>query len=105
MASRLQTGGFLGRAPNFCTPQPSGAWSRTRVVVSQVAANDLLAMATPEDGDVIEALVADGGRDRLPEDRPGGEGWLAEAIAADLSEAERQTVVEPRAVLRRLAGF
>ncbi len=43
------------------------------------------------------------GRGALEDDRHRREGWLAEAIAADLSPAERTTLREALGLLERLA--
>jgi DNA-binding MarR family transcriptional regulator len=43
------------------------------------------------------------GRERLGEDRRRREGWLAAAIAAELTPAEQETLIEAVTLLRRLA--
>lgn len=43
------------------------------------------------------------GRERLHEDRRRREGWLAEAISAELTAEEQETLIEALPLLRRLA--
>jgi DNA-binding MarR family transcriptional regulator len=45
------------------------------------------------------------GRERLREDRRRREGWLTEAIAAELTHAEQETLIEALPLLRRLARY
>lgn len=45
------------------------------------------------------------GRERLHEDRRRREGWLAEAIAAELTAEEQETLIEALPLLRRLARY
>lgn len=44
------------------------------------------------------------GRERLAEERTRREGWLAEAIAAELTPAEQQTLIAAVPLLRRLSA-
>jgi DNA-binding MarR family transcriptional regulator len=59
----------------------------------------------PDPADRRQVLIelTDNGRARLREDRRRREGWLAEAIAANLSADEQQTLVDALPLLRRLA--
>jgi DNA-binding MarR family transcriptional regulator len=59
----------------------------------------------PVDGRRVLIELTTGGRRRLREDRKRREGWLAEAIAAELSQAEQQTLIEALPLLRRLARY
>jgi len=45
------------------------------------------------------------GRERLHEDRRRREGWLTEAIAAELTADEQETLIEALPLLRRLARY
>lgn len=47
--------------------------------------------------------LTDEGRRRLAEDRRRREGWLAQAIAEDLTPAEQRLLADATALLRRLA--
>jgi DNA-binding MarR family transcriptional regulator len=57
----------------------------------------------PADGRRILVELTDQGRDTLEADRRKREGWLARAIAEDLSPSEQQTLMEAVTLLRRLA--
>jgi DNA-binding MarR family transcriptional regulator len=57
----------------------------------------------PTDGRRILVAITDRGREELNEDRRRREGWLAEAIAAELSDDERKAVDRALPLLRRLA--
>ena len=57
----------------------------------------------PADGRRILVELTDQGRDTLEADRRHREGWLARAIAEDLSPQEQQTLMEAVTLLRRLA--
>jgi DNA-binding MarR family transcriptional regulator len=57
----------------------------------------------PADGRRILVELTDQGRDTLQADRRHREGWLARAIAEDLSPQEQQTLMEAVTLLRRLA--
>jgi DNA-binding MarR family transcriptional regulator len=59
----------------------------------------------PADGRRILIELTTRGRERLREDRRRREGWLAEAISAELTDAEQQTLVEALPLLRRLARY
>jgi DNA-binding MarR family transcriptional regulator len=57
----------------------------------------------PTDGRRTLIALTDEGRRMLGEDRRQREGWLARAIADDLSPHEQQVLMEALALLRRLA--
>jgi DNA-binding MarR family transcriptional regulator len=59
----------------------------------------------PADGRRILIELTASGRERLHEDRQRREGWLTEAIAAELDEAEQQTLIEALPLLGRLARY
>jgi DNA-binding MarR family transcriptional regulator len=60
---------------------------------------------TPDPTDRRQVLIAitDAGREALGEDRARREGWLAEAIATELTPEEQDVVVRAVPLLRRLA--
>jgi DNA-binding MarR family transcriptional regulator len=57
----------------------------------------------PADGRRILVELTDQGRETLQADRRQREGWLASAIAEDLSGQEQRTLMQALALLRRLA--
>jgi DNA-binding MarR family transcriptional regulator len=57
----------------------------------------------PADGRRILVELTEQGRNTLEADRRKREGWLARAIADDLSPSEQQTLMEAVTLLRRLA--
>jgi DNA-binding MarR family transcriptional regulator len=57
----------------------------------------------PADGRRILVELTDQGRETLEADRRQREGWLASAIAEDLSGQEQRTLMQALALLRRLA--
>jgi DNA-binding MarR family transcriptional regulator len=57
----------------------------------------------PGDGRQILIEISAAGRERLRDDRRRREGWLAEAISAELTKAEQETLIEALPLLRRLA--
>jgi DNA-binding MarR family transcriptional regulator len=57
----------------------------------------------PADGRRILVELTDQGRETLEADRRQREGWLARAIAEDLSAQEQRTLMQALALLRRLA--
>ncbi|HTD08931.1 MAG TPA: MarR family transcriptional regulator [Solirubrobacteraceae bacterium] len=72
--------------------------------ISDLEGEGLIARrADPADGRRILVELTDQGRDTLEADRRKREGWLAHAIAEDLSPSEQQTLMEAVALLRRLA--
>ena len=80
---------------------------RPQSVASTVVALEKAGLVTrrPDPGDgrrvVIELTPA--GREALAADRRRREGWLSDAIARDLTAAERRVLAEAAALLRRLA--
>jgi DNA-binding MarR family transcriptional regulator len=60
----------------------------------------------PDPADRRRVLIelTPGGRKRVTEERERREGWLAAAIAAELSPAEQQTLVAAVPLLQRLSG-
>ena len=60
----------------------------------------------PDPADRRRVLIelTQGGRERVTEERERREGWLAAAIAAELSPSEQQTLVAAVPLLRRLSG-
>ena len=80
---------------------------RPQSVASTVVALEEAGLVTrrPDPGDgrrvVIELTPA--GREALAADRRRREGWLSDAIARDLTAAERRVLAEAAALLRRLA--
>jgi DNA-binding MarR family transcriptional regulator len=56
----------------------------------------------PTDGRRILVAITDRGQEELNEDRRRREGWLAEAIAGELSDDERKTLAAALPLLRRL---
>jgi DNA-binding MarR family transcriptional regulator len=67
--------------------------------------SDALISRHPDHSDRRQILIelTERGRDRLREDRRRREGWLAEAIATNLSAGEQRTLIEALPLLRRLA--
>jgi DNA-binding MarR family transcriptional regulator len=59
----------------------------------------------PADGRRVLIELTPLGTERLGEDRQRREGWLTEAIAAELDDAEQQTLIEALPLLRRLARY
>jgi len=59
----------------------------------------------PTDGRRILIELTANGRERLQQDRRRREGWLAEAIADELTPAEQQILIEVLPLLRRLARY
>jgi len=60
--------------------------------------------ADPSDGRRILVALTEQGRETLEADRRQREGWLARAIAEDLSREEQRTLSEAVVLLRRLSG-
>ncbi len=72
--------------------------------VSDLEADGLIARrADPEDRRRILVELTDLGRQTLEQDRRQREGWLAGAIAEDLSDEEQRVLMRSLALLRRLA--
>lgn len=60
--------------------------------------------ADPSDGRRILVELTEQGRRTLEADRRQREGWLARAIAEDLSQEEQRLLIEALGLLRRLSG-
>jgi len=60
--------------------------------------------ADPSDGRRILVELTEQGRRTLEADRRQREGWLARAIAEDLSQEEQRVLIEALGLLRRLSG-
>jgi DNA-binding MarR family transcriptional regulator len=72
--------------------------------VSDLEADGLIARrADPADGRRILVELTEQGRQTLAADRRQREGWLARAIAEDLSTPEQRVLSQALALLRRLA--
>jgi DNA-binding MarR family transcriptional regulator len=67
--------------------------------------SDGLIDRTPDPDDRRQVLIAltERGREALAEERARREGWLAEAIAAELNEDEQELLLQAVPLLRRLA--
>lgn len=72
--------------------------------IAELAADELVARhPDPADGRQILIELTEQGRDRLHEERRRREGWLAEAIAAELTVDEQQVLIAAVPLLRRLS--
>jgi DNA-binding MarR family transcriptional regulator len=72
--------------------------------VSDLEADGLIARrADPADGRRMLVELTEQGLQTLEQDRRQREGWLARAIAEDLSPEEQQVLMQALALLRRLA--
>jgi DNA-binding MarR family transcriptional regulator len=72
--------------------------------IAELAAEELVARRPdPADGRQILIELTGEGRDRLHEERRRREGWLAEAIAAELTPEEQQVLIAAVPLLRRLS--
>ena len=72
--------------------------------ISDLEADGLIARrADPADGRRILVDLTDQGLQTLEEDRRQREGWLARAIAEDLSTGEQQVLARALGLLRRLS--
>jgi DNA-binding MarR family transcriptional regulator len=72
--------------------------------ISDLEGDGLVARcADPADGRRILVALTEQGRETLEADRRTREGWLASAIAEDLSAEEQQVLARAIALLRRLA--
>ena len=80
---------------------------RPQSVASTVAALEQAGLISrrpdPGDGRRVVLELTPAGREALAADRRRREGWLADAIARDLTAAERRVLAEAAALLRRLA--
>jgi DNA-binding MarR family transcriptional regulator len=73
--------------------------------ISDLEADGLIERrADPTDGRRSLVQLTDQGRQTLEADRRQREGWLALAIAEDLSQEEQQVLVQSLGLLRRLSG-
>ena len=81
------------------TPQ-----SMARTVSELEAAGLVERRADPTDGRQRPVALTDAGRAALADERERREGWLARAIAHDLSPAEQTVLVDAVELLRRLAA-
>jgi DNA-binding MarR family transcriptional regulator len=72
--------------------------------IAELAADQLVARhPDPADGRQILIQLTEQGRDRLHEERRRREGWLAEAIAAELTAEEQRVLIAAVPLLRRLS--
>ncbi len=72
--------------------------------ISDLESDGLIARRPdPDDGRRTLVELTNQGRDTLEADRRQREGWLARAIAEDLSPREQQTLMEAVTLLQRLA--
>lgn len=72
--------------------------------ISDLESEGLIARrADPADGRRILVELTEQGRHTLAADRRQREGWLARAIAEDLSVSEQRVLIQALALLRRLA--
>jgi DNA-binding MarR family transcriptional regulator len=80
---------------------------RPQSVASTVVALEKAGLVSrrPDPGDGRRAVIelTPAGREALAADRRRREGWLSDAIARDLTAAERRVLAEAAALLRRLA--
>jgi DNA-binding MarR family transcriptional regulator len=80
---------------------------RPQSVASTVAALEQAGLISrrpdPGDGRRVVLELTPAGREALAADRRRREGWLADAIARDLTADERRVLTEAAALLRRLA--
>ena len=77
--------------------------SMTQTIGDLEADGLIVRRADPTDGRRMLVELTDRGLQTLEEDRRHREGWLARAIAEDLSVAEQQVLSQALALLRRLA--
>jgi DNA-binding MarR family transcriptional regulator len=72
--------------------------------VGELQAGDLVARRPhPLDGRQVLIELTERGHEKLIEDRQRREGWLAQAIATELSPAEKELLIRAMPLLRRLA--
>jgi DNA-binding MarR family transcriptional regulator len=77
--------------------------SMTQTIGDLEADGLIVRRADPKDGRRMLVELTERGLQTLEEDRRHREGWLARAIAEDLSAAEQQVLTQALALLRRLA--
>jgi DNA-binding MarR family transcriptional regulator len=107
----LSQGSVLGRLDREGPQSTSKLASAERVrpqsmgqTVAELESQGLIARRPdPADGRSSLVELTDAGRTELREDRGRREGWLAEAIEENLSDAERETLDEAVRLLGRLA--
>jgi DNA-binding MarR family transcriptional regulator len=107
----LSQGSVLGRLDREGPQSTSKLASAERVrpqsmsqTVAELETQGLVARRPdPADGRSTLIELTDAGRTELREDRGRREGWLAEAIEENLSDAERETLDEAVRLLGRLA--
>jgi DNA-binding MarR family transcriptional regulator len=93
-------------------PQTTSALAAAERVRPQSMAQTLAELETdglisrrpdPADGRQVLIQLTPAGRDRLHDDRRRREGWLAEAIAGELTPSEQETLIAAVPLLRRLS--
>jgi DNA-binding MarR family transcriptional regulator len=107
----LSQGAVLGRLDREGTKSIGDLAAAERVrpqsmtqTISDLEAEGLIARRPdPADGRRILVELTDEGREILEADRRQREGWLARAIAEDLSVEEQRVLAQAIALLRRLA--
>jgi DNA-binding MarR family transcriptional regulator len=107
----LSQGAVLGRLDREGTRSIGDLAAAERVrpqsmtqTISDLEAEGLIArLADPADGRRILVELTEQGRRTLAADRLQREGWLARAIAEDLSSPEQRVLTQALALLRRLA--
>jgi len=107
----LAQGAVLGRLDREGTKSIGDLAAAERVrpqsmaqTVSDLEVDDLIARrADPADGRRTLVELTEQGLQTLEQDRRQREGWLARAIAEDLSAEEQQVLMQALALLRRLA--
>ena len=77
--------------------------SMTQTIGDLEADGLIVRRADPSDGRRMLVALTERGLQTLEDDRRHREGWLARAIAEDLSVAEQQVLSQALALLRRLA--
>ncbi|HEY6760548.1 MAG TPA: MarR family transcriptional regulator [Baekduia sp.] len=77
--------------------------SMARTVAQLVAAGQIAARPHPTDGRKTLLTITRAGRAALGDQRGRRAGWLAEAIAQELSPSEQRTLARGTALLNRLA--
>jgi DNA-binding MarR family transcriptional regulator len=78
--------------------------SMSRTVGQLIALGLVASRPHPRDGRKILLVLTDAGRTELENQRNRRADWLAEAIAGELTPAERQTLTESVRLLARLAA-
>jgi DNA-binding MarR family transcriptional regulator len=107
----ISQGTVLGRLEREGSATTSALASAERVrpqsmaqTISELGAAGLVARSPdPTDGRQILIDLTELGRATLAEERARRDGWLSNAIESELSEAERETLLQAIALLRRLA--